>query len=190
MYTHHGITNKLAARSAAGSMSLTLTGGVAEFGAAPMVTPEPKRNQAIFRSKMAHLFLLLGLIAPVRSFAEAHYCIASNGGFGNGGTTYIGLGFSLPAEGNCAAWSGFTKAEGTVILVANGTGCLTSDGKTLSISIFNAQPSFFAQPDAEFIQLTRENSKEPFSGQDTGYFGGNAEPVSCTSSLLHLPPNQ
>ena len=29
----------------------------------------------------------------------------------------------------------------------------------------------FAQPQAEFIQLTREDSKEPFSGRDTGYFG-------------------
>ena len=141
----------------------------------------------MFRPKIAHLFLLLGLIAPVHSFAEAHYCVAVNGGFGNGGTTFIGLGFSVPAEGKCTPWSGFTKAESTVILTANGVGCLSSDGKALSISVFNADPSFFAQPDAEFIQLTREDSKEPFKGQDTGYFGGSAEPVSCTSSLLHLP---
>jgi hypothetical protein len=152
----------------------------------PMVTTEPTRNQ-LFRLKTAHVFLLLGLVAPASSFASDHYCIAVNGGFGDGGTTYIGSGFAVPGEGKCSPWSGFTKAESTVILMATGTGCLSSDGKALSISVFNADPSFFAQPQAEFIQLTREDSKEPFSGRDTGYFGGNAEPVSCTSSLLNLP---
>ena len=98
MNTNHGISKKLAARAAAGSISLSLTGGVAQFGAAPMVTNEPRKNQLRFRFKIPHLFLLLGLIAPVNSFAEAHYCIAVDGGFGNGGTTFIGLGFA-PAGG-------------------------------------------------------------------------------------------
>ena len=137
--------------------------------------------------KRSHLFLLLGLIAPVYSFASSHYCIEVNGGFGSGGTTFIGTGFSVPAEGNCAAWSGFTKTASSVVLMTSGTGCLSTDGKALSISVFNADPSFFAQPQPEFIQLTRGDSKEPFSGQDTGYFGGNAESVSCSSSLLNLP---
>ena len=146
-----------------------------------------KKTQLMLRSKLPHLFLLLGLIAPVNSFASENYCIAVNGGFNGGGTTFIGTGFAVPSEGKCTPWSGFTKAESTVILTANGVGCLSSDGKALSISIFDADPSFFAQPQPEFIQLSRGDSKEPFRGQDTGYFGGSAEPVSCTSSLLHLP---
>jgi hypothetical protein len=144
------------------------------------------KKLAVF-PKTLNLFLLLGLIVPLNSFAESHYCVAVDGGFGHGGTTFIGLNFAVPAEGNCTPWSGFTKAESTVILTATGTGCLSSDGKALSISVFDADPAFFATPQAEFIQLTRGDSKEPFSGQDTGYFGGKAEPVSCSSNLLHLP---
>jgi hypothetical protein len=141
----------------------------------------------MFRFKTPHLFLLLGLIAPVNSFAEAHYCIASDGGFGHGGTTYIGEGFALPAEGNCTPWVGFTKTASTVILTTTGTGCLSSDGKALTVSVSNADPAFFANPQADYIELTRGDSKEPFRGEDTGAFGGSAEPVTCTSSLLHLP---
>jgi hypothetical protein len=141
----------------------------------------------MFRFKTPHLFLLLGLIAPVNSFAEAHYCIASDGGFGHGGTTFIGEGFALPAEGNCTPWSGFTKTASTVILTSSGTGCLSSDGKALTVSVFSADPAFFAQPQADYIELLRGDSKEPFRGEDTGAFGGSAEPVTCTSSLLHLP---
>jgi hypothetical protein len=141
----------------------------------------------MFRFKTPHLFLLLGLIAPVNSFAEAHYCIASDGGFGHGGTTYIGEGFALPAEGNCTPWVGFTKTASTVILTTTGTGCLSSDGKALTVSVSNADPAFFANPQADYIELTRGDSKEPFRGEDTGAFGGSADPVTCTSSLLHLP---
>jgi hypothetical protein len=141
----------------------------------------------MFRFKTPHLFLLLGLIAPVSSFAEAHYCIAAEGGFGHGGTTYIGMGFALPAEGNCTPWVGFTKTASTVILTTTGTGCLSSDGKALTVSVFNADPAFFANPQADYIHLTRGDTKESFSGQDTGAFGGIAEPVTCSSSLLHLP---
>jgi len=87
------------------------------------------------------LSLLLGLIAPVYGFAaEAHYCIAVNGGFGHGGTTYVGLGFTVPAEGNCTPWSGFTKTASTVILTTTGTGCLSSDGKALTVSVSSADP--------------------------------------------------
>jgi hypothetical protein len=53
-----------------------------------------RKNQLMFRFKTTHLFLLLGLIAPVSSFASEHYGIAVNGGFGGGGTTSIGIGFA------------------------------------------------------------------------------------------------
>jgi hypothetical protein len=133
------------------------------------------------------LFLLLVLIAPVSSFASEHYCIAVNGGFGSGGTTFIGIGFAVPSDGKCTPWSGFTKTASTVILTTAGTGCLSSDGKALTVSVSNADPAFFANPQADYIHLTRENSKEKFSGEDQGYFGGSAEPESCSSNLLTLP---
>ncbi len=146
----------------------------------------------MFRFKTTHLFLflLLGLIVPVYSFAEAHYCIAVNGGFGHGGTTFVGLGFALPAEGNCTPWSGFTKTASTVILTTTGTGCLSSDGKVLTVSAINSDPPFFGADElrSDYIQLSRQESTQSFSsGEDTGAFGGSAKPVSCTSSLLHLP---
>jgi hypothetical protein len=143
----------------------------------------------MFRFKTTHLVLLLGLIAPVSSFASEHYCIAVNGGFGSGGTTFIGIGFAVPSEGKCTPWSGFTKTASTVILTTAGTGCLSSDGKALTVSVSSADPDFIGSNAivSDYIRLARGNSKEKFSGNDQGYFGGSAEPESCSSSLLSLP---
>ena len=57
------------------------------------------------------LVVLSVLLAPVYSFAaEAPYCIAVNGGFGtSGGTTFVARNFTLPTEGKCSPWSGYTK---------------------------------------------------------------------------------
>jgi hypothetical protein len=145
----------------------------------------------MFRFKKAHLSLLLTLIAPTYSFAAEHYCIATAGGFPHGGTTFIGIGFAVPAEGSCAPWAGFTKTEETVVLTTNGTGCLSSDGTTLTVSVSSADPDFLGAGNlgSDYIQLFRKlGSKGPFvDGTDNGQFGGSAEPVTCTSSLLHLP---
>ena len=146
----------------------------------------------MFHFKKLHLFLLLGLIAPPSVFATEHYCIATNGGFGHGGTTFIGTGFAVPAEGSCAPWAGFTKTASTVILTTTGTACLSSNGEALTVSLISASPSFLGTGannlGTDFIELARSSSKEPFSGQDYGpFFGGNAKPVTCTSSLLELP---
>lgn len=59
------------------------------------------------------------------------FCIATGGGFGNGGTTFVGPAFSLPAANKCTSWSGFTKTASTVILNTSGAACLsTSGGRT------------------------------------------------------------
>jgi hypothetical protein len=127
-------------------------------------------------------------LAPVHSFAaEASYCIAVNGGFGNGGTTFVARNFSMPGENKCTPWAGYTKTADTVILTTGGTSCLSSDGTALTVSVSSADPSYFAQPGVDYIQLTREKKTEPFTGQDLGAFAGSAEPVSCTSDLLTLP---
>jgi hypothetical protein len=152
----------------------------------PAVAAASKR-QLRFRFKTSHLLLLLGLIAPVQSFAAEPYCIAVSGGFGNGGTTFVARSFSLPGDGKCTPWSGYTKTADTVILTTTGTTCLSSDSKALTVSVSSADPSYFAQPAADYIQLSRGDSHEPFSGEDIGAFAGSAEPVSCTSELLDLP---
>jgi hypothetical protein len=145
----------------------------------------------MFRFKKSHLCLLLGLTAPAYSFATEHYCIATAGGFGHGGTTFIGIGFAVPAEGGCAPWAGFTKTASTVVLTTYGTGCLSSDGTTLTVSVSSADPDFLGAGNlgSDYIQLFRkEGSKGSFvEGTDMGEFGGSAEPVTCSSSLLHLP---
>jgi hypothetical protein len=130
-------------------------------------------------------------LAPIHSFAaEAPYCIAVNGGFGNsGGTTFVARNFTLPTEGKCSPWSGYTKTAATVILTTGGTSCLSSDSKALTVSLSSADPSYFGagQLGVDYIQLSRGAATEPFTGQDSGYFAGSAEPVSCTSDLLNLP---
>jgi hypothetical protein len=163
---------------------------VAAASKRPIVTTEPNRNQGRFRFKKAQLFLLLGLLAPMPSFATSGpYCIAVDGGFGNGGTTFVGSGFAVPAEGKCSPWSGFTKTASTVVLTTNGTGCLSTDGKALTVSVTSADPSYFSigQLTADYIQLLRSDSTEPFSGEDYGAFAGGAKPETCTSSLVTLP---
>ena len=159
----------------------------------PVVTTEPNSNQPGFRFKTAHLFLLLGLIAPLQSFAssEAPYCIAVGGGFGAPafGTTFVARNFSLPAANKCTPWTGYTKTASTVVLTTSGTACLSSDSTALTVSVSSADPSYLPvnQLTADYIQLTRGDSTEPFTGQDTGWFAGTAQTVDCTSDLLNLP---
>ena len=158
-----------------------------------VVTTEPNSNQPGFRFKTAHLFLLLGLTAPLQSFAssEAPYCIAVNGGFVGPatGTTFVARNYSQPAEGKCTPWTGYTKTLDGVILTTSGTSCLSSDSIALTVAVSSIDPPTFyiGQYTADYIFLTRGDSSEPFSGQDTGAFAGPAEPVSCTSDLLNLP---
>jgi hypothetical protein len=157
----------------------------------PMVAIDPTGNQRTFRFKKAHLLLALGLMAPLQSFAasEGPYCIAVNEGFGNGGTTFVARNFTLPAASKCSPWTGYTKTASTVILTTGGTACLSSDNKALTVSVTSADPSFVGAGTivGDYIQMSRSDAMEPFSGYDYGYFAGTAAPVSCTSDLLTLP---
>jgi hypothetical protein len=144
----------------------------------------------MFRLKAYSLCLALGLIVPANSFAASHYCIATDGGFGHGGTTYIGLNFAVPAVNVCAPWAGFTKTAGTVVLMTSGVGCLSGDGKKLTVSVSSADPAFFGpgRMESDYIELTRSGSSGSFTGgEDSGYFSGSAKVISCTSSLEGLP---
>jgi hypothetical protein len=117
------------------------------------------------------------------------FCIATAGGFGTGGTTFVAPSFTLPAENKCTQWSGFTKTASTVILTTNGAACLSTTGETLTVSVSSADPDFLGTtPESDYIQLTRTSSTGPFTGgTDQGEFAGSADPVTCTSSLLSLP---
>jgi hypothetical protein len=55
-----------------------------------------------------------GADRPVYSYA-ANFCIAVNGGFGNGGMTFIGPSFAVPAKGTCTPWAGFTNVDAGVL---------------------------------------------------------------------------
>jgi hypothetical protein len=117
------------------------------------------------------------------------FCIATAGGFGSGGTTFVEPGFTVPAANKCTQWSGFTKTASTVILNTSGAACLSSTGKTLTVSVSSADPEFFGtNPESDYIQLTRGSSTGSFTGgNDQGAFSGSADQITCTSSLLSLP---
>jgi hypothetical protein len=143
----------------------------------------------MFRFKTPQLLLVLGLIAPVYSYA-ANYCIAVGGGFGHGGTSFVGIGFAPPAAGECAPWSGITKTASTTILITSGTGCLSTSGKILTVSVTSADPTFIGsgQIVSDYIQLCLGAGCPIGESNDAGEFSGTAAPQNCTASLLRLPP--
>ena len=115
-----------------------------------------------------------------------------NGGFGNNGTSFIGKGFALPAAGLCKPWAGFTKTATSVIVHSTGAGCLSNDGKVLTLTIFGTNPSFFGPGgfSTDHIRLCPAGVTGcPIGGgQDSGTFGpGPAAPQTCTTALLRLP---
>jgi len=128
--------------------------------------------------------------APGQTFpGGSAFCIATAGGFGSGGTTFVAPGFTVPAENKCTQWSGFTKTASTVILTTSGAACLSSTGKTLTVSLSSLDPAFLGtNPASDYIQLTRASSTGSFSGgTDQGQFAGSADQITCTSGLLSLP---
>jgi hypothetical protein len=150
--------------------------------------------QPIAQTSIAVLSILL---APINSFATtvapapAPYCIAVNGGFGStmGGSTYVARGFAFPEANKCVAWTGYTKTAATVILTTGGTACLSGDSTALTVSVSSADPDFLGagMQANDYIKMSRTSVNDPFSGSDSGYFMGAAEPTSCTNDLLTLP---
>jgi hypothetical protein len=121
--------------------------------------------------------------------ASTNFCITTAGGFGHGGTTFVAPTFTVPAKNKCAAWSGWTKTASTVILNTSGAACVSSTGKTMTVSVFSLDPDFFGTTAAtDYITLTRASASGSFTGgSDTGSFPGSAAQLTCTSSLLSLP---
>ena len=128
--------------------------------------------------------------APGQTFpGGGSFCIATAGGFGSGGTTFVAPAFAVPAKNNCTTWSGFTKTASTVILNTSGAACLSTTGKTLTLNVSSMDPDFLGtNPAADYIQLTRASATGTFTGgTDQGEFSGGADQIACTSSLLSLP---
>jgi hypothetical protein len=168
---------------------------------------EPAANDTSAPSGTLNLLYGLGTATPtetglklsskgVFTFASSQtfpggspFCIATAGGFGSGGTTFVAPGFIVPAENKCTPWSGFTKTATTVILTTSGGACLSTTGKTLTVSVSSADPDFVGtNPASDYIQLTRPSSSGSFTGgTDQGEFSGSADQITCTSSLLSLP---
>jgi hypothetical protein len=174
------------------SSLLRLLGGLPILAQQKGAQPNVGGTSSMFRLKTSHLILLLGLIAPVSGFATEHYCIAADGGWPGGGTTYIAPNFPLPAVGTCGPWQGFTKTAGTVIVFSYGTGCLSTDGKALTVAVTSQNPNWIngSSDGDDYIVLERSEDKGPFSGSDSGalVFGtASAKPVACTAALLELP---
>jgi len=139
--------------------------------------------------------ITLGFFLALAAFGQAHaanYCIAVSGGFGKGGTSFVGKGFALPAAGACKPWSGFTKTGSTVVANSTGSGCLSSNGKVFTLTVISTDPSWFGsgQIGSDHIRLCPGGTSGcPIgSGTDVGSFGpGAAVPQTCTSTLLNLP---
>ena len=141
--------------------------------------------------KPSRVMLMLGLIAPLCGHA-ADFCIATNGGFGNGGSTFIGKGFVLPAAGLCAPWAGFTKTASTVIAISAGTGCRSTDGKSLELSISSTDPSFLGSGTigSDHIRFCPGGASTcPYGGgSGSGTFSnGSARLQTCTTALVRFP---
>lgn len=139
----------------------------------------------------SHVMLMLGLIAPLSSNA-ANFCIATNGGFGNGGSSFVGIGFVLPAAGLCLPWSGLTKTASSVIAIATGTGCRSTDGKALELTISSTDPAFLGSGviGSDHIKFCPAGAATcPFGGgTGTGTFSnGSAVRQTCTAALVRLP---
>jgi hypothetical protein len=131
---------------------------------------------------------VLAGIAPVYA---SPYCIAVNGGFGNGGTSFVARNFALPDASKCTPWTGYTKTSATVIFTTNGTACLSDDWTVLTVSVSSADPDYLGvgQIASDYIRVCPENvtSCPLGSGTDVGYDTGPAAPQDCTDSLLDLP---
>ena len=141
--------------------------------------------------KPRHLMLLLGLVAPICSNA-ADYCIAANGGFGQGGTSFIGKGFTLPAANACSRWNGFTKTASSVIAISAGTACRSSDGKVLELTVSSTDPAYLGTGviASDHIRFCPGGASTcPIGGGSAvGTFSnGTARAQTCTTSLLRLP---
>lgn len=118
------------------------------------------------------------------------FCVAVNGGFGSGGTTFVGKGFTAPFGGRCKPWSGIVRTATTVVGTSTGAACLSNDGRLLTITVQTTAPEFLGSTvhAADHIELCPVANNCPIgSGIDRGTFGGPAAQIACTPALVTIP---
>jgi hypothetical protein len=97
---------------------------------------------------------LLGFVAmlfcgPLVAGAK-DYCIS---GFANSTYVLVGVGFTVPAKGTCKTWIGFT-AQNNNNSPSAGTGCTSSDGSELSLTITTSVPQNSGHIEIDSITLS------------------------------------
>ncbi len=127
------------------------------------------------------------------------FCVAVNGGFGSGGTTFVGKEFISPTSGTCKPWSGIMRTASTVVGTSTGAACLSDDGKLLTISLQTTAPEWLgigvtATDHIELCPLAATAGCPGHAGQsDRGSGGGigngtfTAAQITCTSALTSIP---
>jgi hypothetical protein len=125
--------------------------------------------------------------------ANQDYCIAVNGGFGSGGTTFVGKGFTTPANGACKPWSGIMKTATTVVGTSTGTACQSDDGKLFTVTLQTTAPEWqgvgvTASDHIELCPLAATQGCPAHAGEsDRGTNSGPAAKVACTASVTSIP---
>ncbi|NOT54569.1 MAG: hypothetical protein HOP18_08195 [Deltaproteobacteria bacterium] len=118
------------------------------------------------------------------------FCVAVSGGFGGGGTSFVGKGFTPPFAGRCKPWSGIMKTATTVVGTSTGAACLSTDSRLLTITVQTTAPEFLGNDviAADHIELCPVAGNCPIgSGIDRGRFGGPAAQITCTPALVTIP---
>lgn len=120
------------------------------------------------------------------------FCIAVNGGFGSGGTTFVGEGFTMPFGGRCKPWSGIMRTASTVVGTSTGAACLSDDNKLLTVTVTTTAPAFLgvgtlATDHIELCPAAATLGCPIGTGLDRGTFGGPAAQIACTAGLVTIP---
>jgi hypothetical protein len=79
------------------------------------------------------LGLAILFVLPAACFGKDYCLTASAGG------ALVGRGFKVPGKGSCNAWIGFANTE-DANPPSSGTGCTSSDGTTLNLTITSTAP--------------------------------------------------
>lgn len=147
----------------------------------------------MLRFKKSRVLLLLGVVAPTWGYA-ADFCIKVNGGFGAGGVSFVGKGFTLPAANTCKPWAGWAKTGTTVIWATTGSACMSSNNKVLQLTLLSTNPSWFGAGivSSDHIRICPTGTTAcPVAsgvGVDASNFNqGPAAQQTCTANLTNLP---
>ena len=143
------------------------------------------------RAVMAGVATIL-LLAPGLASAK-NFCIT---GFPNSSYIMLGQGFTVPKKGKCKVWIGFVEEP---LIASTGTGCTSTDGTELTLSIISSTSTGFSEVDgialslpsltgSDDVQVTESSST--LSDLLTGITGavcGNTAVPSVATSLPAAP---